>query len=132
MGRRAPDAGKDVVMTGDGISRSRGWFHRRHRHRSPSISSTAALQFDGANGLCERFVQENDMTIRTSLAGLASIIAVGAALTAPAFAQDDLLGHRHVRAFDRETARTGFHNSGDIYQQFAQTSRQCSDSPARC
>jgi hypothetical protein len=69
---------------------------------------------------------------RTGLAAVASIIAVGAVLTAPAFAQDDLIGHRHVRAFDQERIHTGFPSGADIYQQRAQVSRQCSDSPARC
>jgi hypothetical protein len=86
----------------------------------------------GANGLCARFTQENDMTTRISLAALALTIAFGAVLTVPASAQDDLLGHRHTRAFDQEMPRASFTHTGDIYQQRAQTSRQCSDSPARC
>jgi hypothetical protein len=81
---------------------------------------------------CARFIQEKDMTTRICLAGPASIIAVGAALTVLAFAQDDLLGHRHMRAFDQEMPRASFPHTGDIYQPFAQTSRQCSNSPARC
>jgi hypothetical protein len=72
------------------------------------------------------------MTTRIGLAGLASIIAVGAVLSAPAFAQDDLIGQRHGRAFDQERPHTGFPNAADIYQQRAQSFRQCSDSPARC
>jgi hypothetical protein len=72
------------------------------------------------------------MTTRIGLAGIASIIAVGAALTAPAFAQDELTGHRHARAFDQERPHASFPNAVDVYQQRAQTSRQCSDSPARC
>jgi hypothetical protein len=72
------------------------------------------------------------MTTRIGLVGLASIIAVGAVLSAPAFAQDELTGSRHVRAFDQERPHTSFPNSVDTYQQRAQTFRQCSDSPARC
>jgi hypothetical protein len=72
------------------------------------------------------------MTTRIGLAGIASIIAVGAVLTAPALAQDELTGHRHARAFDQERLHTSFPNAADVYQQRAQTSRQCSDSPARC
>jgi hypothetical protein len=72
------------------------------------------------------------MTTRVGLAAVASIVAVGAVLTAPAFAQDDPTGHRHVRAFDQERMHTGFPGAADIYQQRAQTSRQCSGSPARC
>jgi hypothetical protein len=72
------------------------------------------------------------MTTRVGLAAVASIVAVGAVLTGPAFAQDDVTGHRHVRAFDQERIHTSFPNAADVYQQRAQTSRQCSDSPARC
>ena len=72
------------------------------------------------------------MTTRIGLAGVAAIIAVGAFLSAPAFAQDDLTGHRHARGSDQERIHTGFPTGTDIYQQRAQVSRQCSDSPARC
>jgi hypothetical protein len=72
------------------------------------------------------------MKMRIGLAGLASIIAVGAVLGGPAFAQDELTGHRQMRAFDQERPHTSFPNAMDIYQQRAQTFRQCSDSPARC
>jgi hypothetical protein len=72
------------------------------------------------------------MTTRVGLAAVASIVAIGAVLTGPAFAQDDVTGHRHVRAFDQERIHTSFPNAADVYQQRAQTSRQCSDSPARC
>jgi hypothetical protein len=73
-----------------------------------------------------------NMTTRIGLAGVVSIIAVGAFLTAPAFAQDDLTGHRHLRAFDQERIHASFPTGADIYQQRAQVPRQCSDSPARC
>jgi hypothetical protein len=73
-----------------------------------------------------------NMTTRIGLGGVASIIAVGAFLTAPAFAQDDLTGHHHARAFDQERIHASFPSGAGIYQQRAQTSRQCSDSPARC
>lgn len=72
------------------------------------------------------------MTTRFGLAGVASIIAVGAFLTAPAFAQDDLTGQRHVRAFDQGRIHAGVPGGADIYQQRAEVSRRCSDSPARC
>jgi hypothetical protein len=72
------------------------------------------------------------MTTRIGLAGIASIVAVGAALTAPALAQDELTGYRRARAFDQVRPPTSFPNAADVYLQRAQTSRQCSDSPARC
>jgi hypothetical protein len=73
-----------------------------------------------------------NMTIRMGLVSLASIIAVGAALTATAFAQDDLTGQRPLRGFGQERSHTINPYAADIYQQRVQSVHQCSDSPARC
>jgi hypothetical protein len=70
------------------------------------------------------------MSNRIRGAALASV--VGIVLAAPAFAQDDLTTHRHVRELDQERSYTAPPYATDIYYEHPQYFRQCNDSPARC
>jgi hypothetical protein len=72
------------------------------------------------------------MSNRIRVAALASMVALGIVLAAPAFAQDDLNAHRHIRASDQERSFTTPPSATDIYYEQPQFFRQCSDSPARC
>jgi len=72
------------------------------------------------------------MSIRIKVAALASMVALGIVLAAPAFAQDDLNAQRHIRGLDRERSYTTPPYATDIYYEHPQYFRQCSDSPARC